>query len=248
MIFEMPKLQNYLEPILRSKKTLSPKRKHAFDQSKFEESLRSFNLQNEEWNFVEDFLISIVESIQFNFPHNIFFDIDYLSFEVINQCKSTNTDFLEQLDLKRKKLISIFELFGKDSKIKFRYIHDFIYGFDWLKWMLEKRNPMENQSPYGNDFLNYISSRGAELVLLIDQNDVKYPDLMEEYRNPFLFSRTPIEEEKLHRVLQETDSLPISSWDIFAIPKFDKNYSSIRTQTAHSLGIAQNHQSGSHKI
>nr|MCU0824608.1 hypothetical protein [Leptospira sp.] len=204
--------------------------------------------QNEEWNFVEDFLISIVESIQFNFPHNIFFDIDYLSFEVINQCKSTNTDFLEQLDLKRKKLISIFELFGKDSKIKFRYIHDFIYGFDWLKWMLEKRNPMENQSPYGNDFLNYISSRGAELVLLIDQNDVKYPDLMEEYRNPFLFSRTPIEEEKLHRVLQETDSLPISSWDIFAIPKFDKNYSSIRTQTAHSLGIAQNHQSGSHKI
>ncbi|MCU0823084.1 MAG: DegT/DnrJ/EryC1/StrS aminotransferase family protein [Leptospira sp.] len=42
MIFEMPKLQNYLEPILRSKKTLSPKRKHAFDQSKFEESLATW--------------------------------------------------------------------------------------------------------------------------------------------------------------------------------------------------------------
>ncbi|MBF0238620.1 MAG: ATP-binding protein, partial [SAR324 cluster bacterium] len=34
-----------------------------------------------------------------------------------------------------KKMIMLQELFGIQSPLKFRYVHDFMYGYDWIKWV-----------------------------------------------------------------------------------------------------------------
>lgn len=208
--------------------------------------LEAFQFSSSDLDVLYDAYVQIVKSATKNFPNNIFWDFDLMSHSIASYfAKDKNPESLfKYVD----QYHSIFCIFGADSPVKFQYIHDFIYGYDWLKWMLEKRKPEEDKDPFGEDFLRYIYNRGLELVCLIQKNDQKYPELTEEYRNPFLFGRSPKEEILLHRTLSSDSLLPLDSWDVHAVPRADKDYSLIRLERSKALGIEKNQQAGSHKI
>jgi hypothetical protein len=171
-----------------------------------------------------------------------------LFYQILQESKNSKIGFEPKLSEFQNSLKSIFAIFGIHSSVKFRYIHDFIYGYDWLKWTLEKKGSLEIESPLGEPFLNYITNRGKELKNLIENNDKNYPELKEPFRNPFLFVRSTQEEEILHSNLSIEHLIPLEAWNLFAIPKSDKNYSEIRTKRALELGIDRNTMPGSHKI
>ncbi len=218
-------------------------------QSLFERLPEMDSTWNPDWNLgLEAGIVSITEQILIDFPNNIFWDLDFLFLDLAktfrNQMQQNETSF----DNKIKRICELFHLFGMHSPIKFRYVHDFIYGYDWYKWIMEKKLGNQNPDPFGFDFLDYIFQRGIELCQLIDENDKKYPNLEGQFRNPFLFSRNSFDEKKLMETLRDTNDLPILAWDWNSKPKFEKNYSKLRLEVANRLGLKENTQAGSHKV
>ncbi|MDZ4725711.1 MAG: hypothetical protein SH817_06120 [Leptospira sp.] len=193
-------------------------------------------------------LENLISAALYHFPENIFWDFDFFVFRMISNAMNSPLEFKANSTHITTKVIAIFELFGAHSKIKFRYVHDLLYGYDWLKWILEKKKVDDDTDPFGDQFLDYIYHRGLEIIELIDKNDTNYPNLGGIYRNPFLFSRSIEEEIQLHKSLSESGLIPIDAWDQNAIPKSDKNYSLLRLERAKELGIRTNSLPGSHKI
>ncbi|XMO23779.1 hypothetical protein ACKZJ7_13805 [Leptospira sp. 'Mane'] len=190
----------------------------------------------------------IVHGVMDHFPENIFWDFDYIVWKIIENAIRSESDFERSIDLTKENFLNIFSIFGRHSTIKFRYIHDFIYGYDWLKWMLEKKRPGDNPDPYGFDFLDYISLRGVEMISLIKENDKNYPELNGAYRNPFLHSRSDEDEIILMTDLALTGNIPIEAWNQQTNLKWDRNYSLIRHERSKQMGIGRNELPGSHKI
>ncbi|MDF3818532.1 hypothetical protein P3G55_01395 [Leptospira sp. 96542] len=241
------KIENYLNEKEIERQSLNPNDTKLSDFNLIEISLSELQLNIEELDVLSDSIFSIVKAVVYHFPENIFWDFNFLVRQLAQISKFSSPNFFSTIRSLSIQIIRIFEIFGNHSKIKFRYIHDFIYGYDWLKWMLEKKKDTDDINPFGFDFLNYIESRGLELQALIDQNDSKYPMLNDEYRNPFLFIRTTEEEMNLHKELSRLHQIPIEAWDGFAVPKYDQNYSAIRLEVSKQLGIGKNKMPGSHK-
>jgi hypothetical protein len=237
----------YIEERIPNRISLSPYQNQTNPFSELPGFLMELGLNAEHTGIVAFQLKQIVKSAVFHFPENIFWDFDFLIYRITTNSMSTSS-FDNSIQLYSDKILQIFEIFGAHSPIKFRYIHDFIYGYDWLKWMLEKRQASDNTDPFGVDFLNYIYQRGLELVELIRKNDANYPELDGVYRNPFLFSRTTEEEILLHKDLSSVGQIPIEAWNKHATPKSDKNYSVIRLERSREMGICKNNLPGSHKI
>lgn len=241
-------LETYLDKTIPHRKSLNKTQSKAINLPVLKTEIIKWELSKLELNFYENVVIEICNSIQDNFPQNIFYDLDYLFYQILQESKTSEIGFEPKLNEFQNSLNSIFTIFGIHSSVKFRYIHDFIYGYDWLKWTLEKKGSQEIESPLGEPFLNYITNRGKELENLIEGNDKNYPVLNEPFRNPFLFVRSTQEEEILHSNLSIDHLIPLEAWNLFAIPKSDKNYSEIRTKRALELGIDRNTMPGSHKI
>ena len=72
------------------------------------------------------------------FPENLFWDFDYYLASIHAEA-SEAADYGAQLEKFTEITVGLMHLYGQRSKIRFRYVHDFIYGFDWARWV--RRNP-----------------------------------------------------------------------------------------------------------
>ena len=177
-------------------------------------------------------LSRILAALHDHFPETIFWDVDFLASSLF-QLPDPDT-ITEAADL----IVSLQQQYGRHSIIAFRYVHDFIYGFDWAKWI--KKDPASRSTvrPFDLIFLRYLCTRGKELVELIHTDDEKYPKLPDgRPRNPFGFSREPAEEEQLHRHLASLDLIPLPAWQLDAHPRWEPPYQLRRQEVALELQI-----------
>jgi len=173
----------------------------------------------------------------FHFPENIYWDTDYLFFSAyfeIEKAKKQEEYLKEYMEL----LIDLLVLFGKHSNIKFRYLHDFTYGFDWAKWV-KKNIKNRRVGPFALPFIQRMYKRGKELEKLIIQNDIKYHQLekTQKFRNPFLFLREPAEEIKLLEHLYKIDFIPVRCWRSDGKPNWNKSFDAERNKISKELQI-----------
>lgn len=174
----------------------------------------------------------------YHFPQNIFWDTDYLFFNAFKEIIEANNN-LEYLVKYTDLMLKLLALFGKHSSIKFRYLHDFTYGFDWAKWVKKDIETRKGIQPFSFEFLQRMYARGKELELLIEENDTKYHQLgvEQQFRNPFLFVRNPKEETSLLKQLVQTELIPIKAWEINITPVWQKNYQTERNRLSIQLGF-----------
>ena len=169
-------------------------------------------------------LEEVVRSMIDHFPNNIFWDFDFLVASMVREmlAEEDPTRFLERFG---KRIVTLMELFGNGSAIRFRYLHDFLYGFDWAKWVQKKPEARQLVQPFSLTFLDYLYGRGQELLQLIAVGDRKYHRIAGgSYRNPFAFSREPSEEVYLFTRLRRHQLLPIEAWEGDALPIWNKPF------------------------
>lgn len=184
-------------------------------------------------------LASIALAMQRAFPENIFGDLEGLA-AALWQGALAADEPVAHLREQGARVAAIQEMFGHRTSIRFRYVHDFLYGFDWAKWVAKDPHARGAVGPYDPAFLEHMDRRGHELLELIAAGrDRKYPPLPDgRPRNPFGFSREPADEIVLHRALALEGALPIEAWRIDARPRWDRPYAELRLRVATRLGLA----------
>lgn len=130
------------------------------------------------------------------------------------------------------------ELFGRATALHFRYAHDFLYGYDWAKWVGRDPDARGAVGPFDGAFLRAMRARGHELLALIDAGgDAKYPALPDTaVRNPFAFSREPEAELAIHRALAAAGRIPVPAWCPEATVSWTPPWAAWREQVAARLG------------
>lgn len=149
------------------------------------------------------------------FPSNLFWDLDLIAISILDEAAALAPEPARACVVDRfERMAALQHLYGRRTPINFTYVHDFVYGFDWAKWLA--REPSLQAAPPGPfslTFLEYMHRRGHELLALIAADDEKYPGLDgDEPRNPFPFSREPEPEIRLHRELARRDLIPVPTW------------------------------------
>lgn len=180
------------------------------------------------WLAFSDFLEQMFQSICYHFPENIFWDLDYMISYAVRESKKSKSPelFWERYTHKLTHLLAVF---GSHGEIRFRYLHDFTYGFDWARWVRKDVLQRKNIDPFSIAFFDRTIERGEELLQLIRQDDSKYHRLQSSsYRNPFSFSRDIAEEKEMMRWLSKHDALPVQQWDINADVSFERDFDLIR--------------------
>lgn len=173
------------------------------------------------------------------FPANLFWDFDYLAAALIREARGA-ADPAATLADRAATIADLQRLYGRETAIRFTYVHDFVYGYDWAKWVRRDPPPRRAHGPFSAVFLGSMEDRGHELLALIDGDDRKYPSLAgERPRNPFPFSRAPAAELQLHRELARRGELPIEAWRADATPRWDRDYAAIRAERARVLGLSR---------
>lgn len=174
-----------------------------------------------------------------NFPENLFWDFDcFLS--TVHRHAVTAADYHHSLVRACATTVTLMKLYGAHSKIRFRYVHDFIYGFDWARWV--RRNPGARQTtePFGEPFLEQSESRARDILRLIEEDDSWYPELKTESpRNPFPFVREPEDELLLYRDLAAHRYVPVPAWCVDTAGNWDRDYDALREARAEALGLGR---------
>jgi hypothetical protein len=174
-----------------------------------------------------------------SFPENLFWDFDFYLTSVHARA-STAPDYASYLEQVTRMTVDVMRLYGNQSPIQFRYVHDFMYGFDWARWVRRDPEARSRVEPFGLDFLQRLESRGRAILTLIEADDEWYPRLAEgTSRNPFPFSREPEDELRLYRVLAERGWMPVEAWRSEARPDAARDYDSLREDAARSLGLGR---------
>jgi hypothetical protein len=183
----------------------------------------------------------IAAAIQRNFPGNLFWDLDFMAARLLQiHPLAAPTDRAAAIERTAQAIISLQDLFSHASLIQFRYAHDFLYGFDWAKWVGRKPESRAHVEPFGLEFVQRMAQRGMEILALIAQDDDKYPLIgPRSDRNPFRFARDPHAEALIHRDLAEHDLLPLAAWSADAEPVWNRPYAEIRNERARVLGFAE---------
>ena len=147
-------------------------------------------------------------SQQENFSENIFWDLDALVFKILSYSSMT-----EQKKYTLK-VLKLHERYGCKTSINFAYAHDFVYGFDWFRWVKKDYQKRSLVKPYDDIFLEYLDKRSLELYQLIEQNDKKYPILKPGVkRNPFSFKRSVNDEIQIHLKMSQNKWIPWKAWE-----------------------------------
>ena len=170
-------------------------------------------------------LRSIVEAQILHFPDNIYWDYSYL-FRVLSDYRD-----LSSLKLTCSLICQLMALYGAYSPIRFRFIHDFSYGFDWAKWV--RRNPEARLKiqPYDLVFLEYLKFRGGELSRMITAKDKNFPPLTDlAWRNPFSFPRDEASERYILETLSEKNQIPLPGWAFNPVLEWRPDYTFLREQ------------------
>lgn len=188
-----------------------------------------------------DSLSIIVKEELLHFPNNIFWDKNYfLSYFVYQITQIPVTEQESYISKYVQMYVSLLELFGNTSTIRFQYLHDFTYGFDWAKWV---RNDSKNRNtilPFSMTFLQRMYHRGKELEQLIQKNDELYPSITRsEFRNPFQFQRSIECEFLLFKQLASKECIPIIAWEQNGSVDWKKNYSELREIEAKNQGLTK---------
>jgi hypothetical protein len=169
------------------------------------------------------------------FPENIFWDLEFVAASLVRSARAEGAAVIEEL---AGRIAGLQALYGQSTTIRFRYVHDFLYGFDWAKWVQREPGERALVGPFERAFLVYQEQRARELCELIDADDERYPSLPEgQVRNPFPFSREPDDEALLLRDMAGKRMIPVEAWDPGAAPVWDRPYAELRVERAQALGI-----------
>jgi hypothetical protein len=180
------------------------------------------------------------------FPGNLFWDLDLIAVTVVTQARSLARELavahvVDQL----ARMAELQHLYGRETAINFAYVHDFVYGYDWAKWVAREPSVQSDvPEPFAPRFLAYMRVRAHELLELIGKDDAKYPTLADDQaRNPFPFSRAPADELTLHRELARRDLIPVPTWDPAAgsldwSTRWKIPFQARRVEVARELGLA----------
>src|SRR5690606_6943768 len=88
-----------------------------------------------------------------SFPENIFWDLDFPAQAALRQAMQRAAELgAEQgaaggaalLAELFERMAGLQRLYGHQTPIDFRYVHDFTYGYDWVKWV--EREPTQDGS------------------------------------------------------------------------------------------------------
>jgi len=186
---------------------------------------------------VRNNLEKILNALLHNFPENIFWDFDFVVNSMLRQALSADVpgDILEDFG---NKIVLLMDMFGRKSEIRFRYIHDFMYGFDWARWVKKKPHQRANTEPFCLNFLDDLLCKGEEILQRIKKDDVRYPHISEKrYRNPFCFSREPEDERRLLTYLAACECIPVAAWEWNTVAVWDKPFYQIREDASKQLNI-----------
>ncbi len=189
---------------------------------------------------LRDALAEIESAAAAAFPDNIFWDAELLAASLVRTGEAEGAAALAAL---ARQIAALHAAYGRSTAIRFRYVHDFLYGFDWAKWI--RRDPAERADvgPFERPFVEHMEQRADELLRLIAEDDRTYPTLPEgQVRNPFPFSREPADEALLLRDLAARGLVPVEAWDPDAAPRWDRPWAEIRVERARALGIAHESQ------
>jgi len=185
-----------------------------------------------------EMLRNLIEAQLSHFPENLFWDIDFLASSALCNARRAGARGVETLESYDALLRSMYERFGSHSPIRFRYVHDFTYGFDWAKWVRKDPEQRAQVGPFDLTFLRVMHRRGHELLELIDAGDREYPTLPEgQARNPFGFKRDPVSEVELLTALARAGAIPVCTWQLETTPNWERPFADIRSQRARQLGL-----------
>jgi hypothetical protein len=173
-----------------------------------------------------------------NFPENIFWDFDFMVSGVLRQALAEQDCAIAFLEKFAQKMVSLTELFGIQSEIRFRYVHDFIYGFEWARWVQKVPAKRAKIEPFSLTFIDYLLDKSQELKQRIHQGRSQNYNLCAEgFRNPFSFSREPKDEYLLFTHLAQQKLIPVPTWSWNAVPIWNQPFGDLREELALKLNI-----------
>jgi hypothetical protein len=223
-----------LEPLLGARASLAPDRARAPTPCELAELVTS-NLGDEaRLRAFTEGLCAIVEALVEDFPHNIFWDLDYPA-----RCL-WDAGGPREMETFAHRVVALCHGFGVRSPLRFRYAHDFVFGYDWARWVMREPEQRSAIRPFDAAFLDYLEARQQELFALVASNDAKYSQLRgPEFRNPFGFSREPDEEARLHQALAREDLIPVKAWRLDGDPRWHLPFADLRTEAALRLRLSR---------
>ncbi|MDB9373791.1 hypothetical protein [Nodularia sphaerocarpa] len=173
-----------------------------------------------------------------NFPENIFWDFDFMVSSMVRQALVADEGAISFLESFCNRMVLLIELFGIKQEIRFRYVHDFIYGFDWAKWVQKEPQKRSHSEPFSLVFLDYLLIKGEKLIKHLNYGQVTSYNLSNTgYRNPFDFSREPEDERLLLTSLAREKLIPVEVWNWDTSPVWNQPFQEMRQQLALELNI-----------
>lgn len=173
-----------------------------------------------------------------HFPDDVFSDFDHLASVLLRAARAV--DGPARVAGLCVRIVNLYAAFGRHSVIRFRYGHDFVYGFDWERWVSRDPVPRAEIGPFDVSFLAYMRERGSEIVAAIRHGHPRYPELPAgSWRNPFPFSRAPEHERRLLRDLARRDAVPVRAWRTDVAPDWRVGGSRERSELARALQIPE---------
>ncbi len=186
---------------------------------------------------VREGLTQWVHAIHRAFPANIYADFDFPVASLVAAARNEDNAFA-YVRARFADLCALQDAFGRHAPLKFRYVHDLLYGFDWARWVARAPHERASMEPFGPIFLAYMRARGEELVRVIASGESgKYPPLSgDRMRNPFGFRRHAKAEKAILQACRDRGGLPIAAWDAHTTPRVDVLVQ--RDDVAAELGLA----------
>jgi len=183
-------------------------------------------------------LKAILVSCYDNFPNTIFWDMDYIAAWIYQNGPENVDEKAEYIQSTTNSIVELQKLYGRHSALNFQYIHDFTYGYDWLKWRSRQPDKRHGVLPFSAEFLRYLKKRAGELGVLISRNDAIYGKLHGgTFRNPFGFSRSRNDEIMLHKKLAAAKKIPVETWELQPNLQLDFTLGKHRESVAAELGL-----------
>ncbi|MDP5338025.1 MAG: hypothetical protein NWQ28_05555 [Nodularia sp. (in: cyanobacteria)] len=218
--------------------TLNPQKTLTTSFVELEKSITAKTTDQEIIFALRDTLELIVYAQVQNFPENIFWDFDFMVSSMVRQALVADEGAISFLESFSHKMVLLIELFGIKKEIRFRYVHDFIYGFDWARWVQKEPQTRSHSEPFSLIFLDYLLMKGEKLVKHINYGQVTSYNLSNTgYRNPFDFSREPEDEHLLLTSLAREKLIPVEAWNWDTSPVWNLPFQEMRQQLALKLNI-----------
>ena len=172
-----------------------------------------------------------------SFPDNLCCDFDLLVAHTLRRARAS-ADPAATVHVRLAQICRLQQLYGRDTAIRFRYVHDFVYGFDWAKWVGRDPDLRGAVGPFDREFLDHLERRAHQLLGLICDDDAVYGSIPDDQaRNPFPFSREPAAELRIHDDLAARGLIPVAAWDPLAAPDWRRPYAALRVERAAALGL-----------